>query len=177
MRKALAVCTASAAVVLGVASQPATAADTLVSLPVGLSSTTLSIAAPVAVVTPGEPAAATIATTVTDLRLTGTGWTVTIASTDLVLAGASTPGADGTIAASTMSAYTGDVEPTIPGVATIAGEYLVGSPLALSNTAQSFLSATGRNNINTAIYTATLNIPTTGKTQGIYTGTVTQSVS
>ena len=177
MRKALVVTAAAAAAAVGVVSQPASAADTLVSLPVGLSSTTLSIAAPAAVVTPGDPAAAAIATTVTDLRLTGTGWTVAISSTDLVLAGATTPGADGTIGAGTISAYTGDVNPTVPGVATISGEYTSDAPLTLSTSAQSFLAATARNNVNTAIYTATLSIPTTGKTTGVYTGTVTQSVS
>ena len=177
MRKALALTTAAAAVAVGLAAQPATAADTLVTLPVGLGSATLSIAAPAAVVTPGEPATAVIATTVTDLRLSnGAGWTATISSTDLVLAGATTPGTAGTIAASTVTAFTGAVSSTVPGVATISGT-LAASPVTLSGTAQELVTATSRTNVNTAIYNTTLTVPTTGKTAGIYTGTVTQSVS
>ncbi len=156
---------------------PASAADTVITLPVGVTGT-LSIAAPTAVVVPGSPASATIATTVTDLRLANTvGWTATISATDLTLVGATTPGGDGTIPATTMSAYTGDVEPTVPGVATIGNEFTSASPLALANTAKSFVVASSRSNVNTAIYTATVTIPTAGKNNGVYTGTVTQSVA
>jgi hypothetical protein len=179
MRKALALTTAAAAVAVGLAATPAGAADTLITLPVGLGVETLAIAAPAAVVVPGSPASATIATTVTDLRLSNSaGWTATIASTDLTLVGAATPiPAAATIPATTITAYTGDVNSTVPGLATITGEYLAASPLTLSNTAANFVVASARTNVNTAIYTATLNIPTAGKTAGVYTGTVTQSVS
>ena len=178
MRKVLALSTAAAAVAVGLAATPAGAADTLVTLPVGLGVETLAIAAPAAVVTPGTTAAAAIATTVTDTRLSNSaGWKVSISSTDLTLVGASTPGTSGTIPATSMTAYTGDVNSTVPGLATITGEYTSGSPLTLANTAADFVVASARTNVNTAIYTATVNIPTSGKTAGVYTGTVTQSVS
>lgn len=177
MRKAIALTTTLTAVTLGFVAQPATADSALVTLAVGIANPTLSIAAPTAVVVAGSPASATIATTVTDLRLDGTGWTVQISSTDLTLAGVTTPGAAGTIPANTMTAYTGDVEPTVPGTITIANEKLVASPLTLSTTPADFLVGTSRANTNTAVFTTTVKIPTAGKTQGVYTGTVTQSVS
>ncbi len=178
MRKALAVGTAVSALALGLGATSASADSALVTLPVGLGVETLAIAAPTAVVTPGSPASATIASTVTDTRLSnGAGWTVRISAQDLTLVGATAPGATETIPASTMTAYTGDVNPTVPGVASITGEYLSGSPLALTNSLQSFVTAASRTNVNTAIYTATVNIPTAGKSAGVYTGNVTQSVS
>ena len=177
MRKALALTTAAAAVAVGLAAQPATAADTLVTLPVGLGVETLAISATAAVVTPGATATAVIPTTVSDLRLAnGAGWTATIRSTDLVLAGATSPTDAAKIPASSITAYTGAVSSTVPGVATISGT-LSTSPVTLSGTEQSFVVATSRTNVNTAIYNTTLTIPTTGKTAGLYTGTVTQSVS
>ena len=151
---------------------PASAADTLVTVPVGVAGT-LSIAAPVAVVTPGEPASAAIATTVTDARLSGTGWVASISATALTLVGATSPGATETIPASSLTAYTGVVAPTVPGVVTISAPYTSSAPLSLSGTAAAFVTASSRNNVNTAIYTATVSIPTTGKTAGVYTGTVT----
>lgn len=178
MRKVLALTTAAtAALALGLAAQPAHAADALVTLAVGLDTPTLSITAPVAVVVPGSPATATIATTVADLRLSGTGWTSTISTTALTLTGVTTPGTAGTIAASTMTAYTGQVVPDLLGAVTIDNEYTSGAPLTLSTTAQPLVVATGRTNINTNVFTTTVSIPTAGKTQGLYTGTVTQSVS
>jgi hypothetical protein len=178
MRKPLALCTAAAGVAIGLAAVPAHAADTLVTLPVGVGVEGVSIAAPAAVVTPGSPAQAIIATTVTDTRLSNAaGWTATISSTDLSLVGATTPGTAGTIPASTITAWTGDVQPTVPGVAVIANDHLSTSPVTLSNSPQQFVTASSRTNINTAIYATTLSIPTAGKTTGVYTGTVTQSVS
>jgi hypothetical protein len=177
MRKPLALgAVALAAGAVALTAPQAQAADALVTLAVGLDTPTLSITAPTAVVVPGSPASATIATTVTDLRLSGTGWTSTISSTDLTLQNLASPGAAQTIAASTITAYTGNVEPVLPTV-TISGEYTSASPLTLSNSAQTLLTATSRTNTNTAIFTTTLSIPTTGKTAGVYTGTVTQSVS
>lgn len=167
---------AVAAATLGMTATPAHAADALVTLAVGLDTPTLSITAPTAVVVPGSPATATIATTVADLRVSGTGWTSTISSTDLTFAGVAEPGTAGTIAASSITAYTGEVTPVLPTV-TINGEYTSGSPLTLSSSAQSLLVATGRSNVNTSVFTTTLSIPTAGKTAGLYTGTVTQSVS
>lgn len=181
MRKALVVSTVAASVVgLALTAAPAGAADagTLVTLSVGVGVEGLAIAAPTAVVVPGDIATAAIATTVTDTRVLNTaGWTVTIRSTDLVLTGATTPGTAGTIPVGTMTAFTGDVSPTVPGVATINGDILSDAPLTLSGNPQSFVVASSRSNINTAIYTATVQIPTAGKTAGVYTGTVTQSVS
>jgi hypothetical protein len=167
---------AVAAATLGMTATPAQAADALVTLAVGLDTPTLSITAPTAVVVPGSPASATIATTVADLRLSGTGWTATISSTDLTYAGVSSPSGAQTIAASTITAYTGNITPVLPTV-TIDNEYTSGSPLTLSNSAQSLVVATGRTNVNTSVFTTTLSIPTSGKTAGLYTGTVTQSVS
>ena len=154
---------------------PASADSATVVLAVGLDNPTLSITAPLAVVTAGSPASATIATTVADLRLTGTGWTATIAATDLAMTGV-TPATSNTIAATSMTAWTGNVTPALPTV-TINGEYTSGAPLTLSTSAQTLLTATGRTNVNTSVFTTTLSIPTTGKDVGVYTGTVTQSVS
>ncbi|MCW2679570.1 MAG: hypothetical protein JWM62_971 [Frankiales bacterium] len=177
MRKALICTSAVAAVAVALVAQPAQADSALVTLPVGLANPTLSIAAPLAVVTPGDPATATIASVVSDLRLSGTGWTVTIAAEDLKMAGVTDPSNDQKIPASTMTAYTGDVESTVPGLVTIAGEFTASTPLPLANTSKDLLTATSRTNVNTAAFTTTVKIPTTGKTQGIYTGIVTQSVS
>lgn len=178
MRKPLLVVSA---VVLGAAlATPAAAGvDTLVTVPVGASGLLAITALPAAVVEPGTPAIATIATTVTDARLSNSaGWVATIASTDLTLAGVSSPGAAGTIAASTMTAYTGVVVPNLVGTATLSSPFTsAGSGLTLSNAAQTLVSATSRSNLNTAVYTTSISIPTTGKTVGIYTGTVTQSVA
>lgn len=178
MRKIVAgVLAALATTGLAAFAAPAQAADTLVTLPVGVDVETLAIAAPAAVVTPGSPATAAIATTVTDTRLSGTGWTVSISSTALTLTGATTPGTAGTIPASTITAYTGVVLPDVLGTVTISSPYTSGAPLTLSGSPQSFVTATSRTNVNTAVYTATLRIPTAGKTAGVYTGTVTQSVA
>src|SRR3954467_8129002 len=106
MRKALTVCTAAGAVMLGLAAPAANAGtgDALVTLPVGVGVEAVSISAPVAVAVPGTLATVTIATVVTDARLSNTaGWTATISSDDLTLAGATTPGAAGTIAANTIT--------------------------------------------------------------------------
>lgn len=167
---------AAACVALGLAAVPAQADSAVVTLAVGLDTPTLSITAPLAVVTPGSPASATIATTVSDLRLSGTGWTSTISSTDLTYVGVASPGAAGTIAASTITAWTGQVTPALPTV-TINNEYESGTPLTLSGSAQALVVATGRTNVNTSVFTTSLSIPTAGKTAGVYSGTVTQSVS
>ncbi|MBC7679261.1 MAG: hypothetical protein H7233_09755 [Pseudorhodobacter sp.] len=178
MRKALALGTAVSALALGLTGTSASASSALVSLAVGLDTPTLSIAAPTAVVVASSPAVATIATTVTDTRLSnGVGWTATISSQNLTLTGATSPGTTETIQASTMTAYTGDVNSTVPGTASITGEYLPGAPLALTNSLQTFVTAANRTNANTAVYTATVTIPTAGKTAGVYTGNVTQSAS
>jgi hypothetical protein len=175
MRKTLALgATALTAASLALAA-PASADSATVVLAVGLADTTLSITAPTAVVVPGSPAVATIATTIADLRLTGTGWTSTISSTNLSMAGVPAT-ADNTITAASMTAYTGDVEATLPTV-TIGSEYTSGSPLTLSTSAQPLLTATGRTNVNTSVFTTTVVIPTAGKDTGVYTGTVTQSVT
>lgn len=156
---------------------PAGADTALVTLPVGLDDPLLALAARLAVTVPGSPATVTVATTVTDLRLAGTGWTSTVSATDLTLVGASSPGASETLPATSMTAYTGDVNPLLLGTVSITGEYTSGSPLTLSNAAQTLLTATGRTNANTAVFTTTVLVPTAGKTAGIYTGSVTQSVS
>lgn len=176
MRKALALTTAAAAVAVGLAAQPATAAETLVTLAVGLDDPTLAIAAPAAVVTPGSPATALIATTVTDLRVSGTAWKVTIASSDLALSGVTTPGTAGTIPASTVTAYTGSTTVAVPGSITVTDGFSESAPLTLATTAKDLLVSSNRTNVNTVTYTTTLKIPTANKTQGVYTGTVTQSV-
>jgi hypothetical protein len=179
MRKVLAVAAVAGAAALGLVAPSANAGtgDALVTLAVGVGVSGVSIAAPTAVATPGTPATVTIATVVTDTRLSNAqGWTASISSDDLTLAGATTPGTAGTIPASTMTAYTGDVEPTVPGVAVISNDVLSTNPLTLSNTPQALVVASSRTNLNTAAYTVTVSVPTTGKTTGIYTGTVHQSV-
>ncbi|MEO6205238.1 MAG: hypothetical protein ABIO67_07650 [Mycobacteriales bacterium] len=177
MRKALVLGSALSALGLALAATPASAADTVITLSVGLDTPTLAIAAPAAVVVPGSPASATIATTVTDTRLAGpTGWVVSISSTALTLSGVGTPGAAGTIAATTMTASTGVITPDVLGTVAVTGVPTV-SPISLSGTPQTFVTATSRANANVTAYTATLSIPTAGKTAGVYTGTVTQSVA
>jgi len=172
MRKVLALATATAAVALGLAATPASADTALVTLPVGLSADTLSIAAPAAVVVPGDPATATIVTTVSDLRLTGGNWTATISATDLTLAGTTEK-----ILASSMTAYSAVTTGPLLGTATLSTPYSSSAQLTLSNSAQNFVSTTARNNANTTIYNTVVSIPTTGKTAGVYTGNVVQSVS
>ncbi len=177
MRKALFL--ASVAVIGGAAlATPASAADTIVTVPVGVSGLLALTAAPAATSDLSDPAIATIATTVTDARVSGTGWVATISAEDFTLAGASSPGAAGTLPASSMKAYTGVVVPQVLGTATISSTFTnLASALSLSNSAQTLVSATSRSNINTAVYTTTLAIPTAGKTLGVYTGKVTQSVA
>jgi hypothetical protein len=173
MRKQVVVAVAAAGVALGLAATPASADTALVTLSVGLDTNTLSIAAPTAVVVPGDPATATIATTVSDLRLSGGNWTATISATDLTLTGTSE-----TIPATSMTAYASVTTAPLLGTATLSTPYASSSStLALTNTAQPFVSTTARSNANTTIYNTIVSIPTTGKTAGVYTGNVVQSVS
>jgi hypothetical protein len=178
MRKPLVLALAAAAVATGTAlAAPASADSALITLPVVLGASTLSLSAPAAVVTPGDPATAVIATTVADLRLSGGNWTATISATDLTLTGATSPGASETIPATGMTAYTTVVTPPVPGTAVVSAPRTSGSPLSLTNSAQTLVSTTSRSNVNTTVYSTTVSIPTTGKTAGVYTGNVVQSVS
>lgn len=177
MRKALALSTAAAAVAIGLAAAPAQAETTLVTLPVGLGVTTLSIAAPAAVVTPGDPASAVIATTVADLRVTGGNWISTVSATDLVMTGIASPTLAETIPANTMTAYATVVTPPVLGTAVVVPLATSGTPLTLSTATQSLVNTTSRSNVNTTVFNTVVSIPTGSKTAGVYTGNVIQSVS
>ena len=171
---ALAVALAGAAV----AAVPASAADTTVTFTAGAVGNTVSILPSAAMVgvTTGNSVSGTMTSVVTDTRVAGLTWTDAISSTDFVLAGAtSQTGANHVPAASALIT---NATPTvsIPGTATVSNTHAAGSPLTLSNSPQTLLSATTAN-YNVVTFVSTVLIDVTGKSLGLYTGTITQTVS
>jgi hypothetical protein len=111
-------------------------------------------------------------TTVTDTNTGNHNWTVAMKSTDFSLVGA----AGTTINANKATAYTGAPIVTIPGTATITSYPAVGTPLTLSNANQNFVVASATN-ANIVTYTPTMSLDFTGAATGVYTATVTQTLS
>jgi hypothetical protein len=182
MRKALLFGSVSA-VALGMAltAAPASAAagDTLVTFTAGTTGSTVSITPGVYV--PGTGSAntvtGTIVSVVTDLRPSAGSWADTVSSTDYSLVGATSPSGTALIPASSAKIWTPTAVVTIPGTATVTNTHTaLGSALTLANTSAGLLSATTAN-VNIATLTSSLQIDTTGKAAGLYTGTLTQTVS
>ncbi|MGZ6804404.1 MAG: hypothetical protein ACXVFU_15270 [Nocardioidaceae bacterium] len=182
MRKALVLgSVAAGALVLALTATPASAGsgDTLVSFTVGTTGTTVSISpgAYVAGVGGSNYVTGTIASTITDLRTTAGSWTDTVSSTDYSLVGATSPTGTALIPASSARMWTSAAVVAVPGTATISNSYTsFAASLALANTAAPLLSATTANTNTTAV-TSNVQIDTTGKATGVFTGTITQTVS
>jgi hypothetical protein len=187
MRKTLLLGSVAAmAIGLTMTAVPANAAagDTLVTFTVGIPTVpTLSIS-PGAFV-PGlggtgsggtTYADGTIVSVVTDLRTTAGTWVDSVSSTSFGLVGATTPSGTALIPASSAKIFTPTTLVTIPGTATVTSHADLASAVTLSGTAAPLLSAT-TTNANITTLTHTLRIDTTDKAVGLYTGTVTQSVS
>jgi hypothetical protein len=111
-------------------------------------------------------------TTVTDTNTGTHSWTVNVRSTDFALTGA----AGTTIPANKATLSMGAPTVAIPGTATIASYPASGSPLTLSNTDQLLVSANA-SNANTVTYTPSMSLDFTGSPTGVYTATVTQTLS
>ncbi len=200
MRKILAVGTVGAALLgLAATASPASACalvagvdpcagTTTVALTSGVVSGVLSLTATPAATLTGTSVLASGPlglTTVTDLRgdataLTPSSWTYAMKSTDFTLVGATSPGAGEIISADKASVYLTTVPlASILGTATYSSfPTTSGGATALNadHTARTIFSAV-THNLNTTTFVPTLQVDTAGKTAGLYTGTVTQSVS
>jgi hypothetical protein len=180
MRKALVLgSVAATAFGLALAASPAHAGDTLVTFTAGVTGATVSISPGVFVPGTGSAttAAGSIVSVVTDLRTTAGSWIDTVSSTDYTLVGATSPTGTALIPATSAQIWTPTTVVTIPGTATISNVHTaLGSALTLANTGAALLSATTAN-ANVATLTSNVQIDTTGKAVGVYTGTITQTVS
>lgn len=187
MRKTLALTTAVAAIGVGLAASPASAACTDNVLNVCASSTTVAIAVEagtIAIV--ATPAATNLAsvitgttnvqtvdlglTTVTDTRLTSTGWTVSAASTVL------TPTVTGTaIPASAASFYVPAAGTNVVGTNTVTRAATTAAGAVANGVTLVSSSGSG---VNTTTYTPYLKLTIPSGTAALsYTATVTQSVA
>lgn len=179
MRKVLPLATLALVAGTAFAASPASAADSTVTFTAGVTGSTLSIVPSPAIVgvTSGNSVTGLMTSTITDLRPTGGSWTDTISSTDFLLAGATDQTGANRVAATAASIYTTAVTVAIPGTATVANTHTaLGSALALSNSGQTLVSAT-TSNVNTTTLASTVVIDVTGKSTGLYTGTLTQTVA
>lgn len=179
MRKALALGTVAVAAVGVFAAQPASAADTTVTFTAGTTGSTVSILPSAAVVgvTVGNTVTGTLTSVITDLRPSSNSWTATVSATDFALFGATSQTGASLVPATSASIYNTAATLTVPGTATLSNTHTTsGSALALSNNAQTLLSATTAN-VNVTTVNSTLTIDVTGKNAGLYTGTLTQTVS
>lgn len=182
MRKSLAVAVATLSVagIGALVPAAANAADQTVTFTVGTPGLlTIANAAGTTVLTGTTTMSGTIPlTTVTDTRTSAGNWTVYASSTDFTLVGV-TPSAGSTILASKATIETDAPVVVVPGTATVTDPHNTagsGSAMALSNTAASLMTAT-TTNANTVTYNATVKVDTTGAANGLYTGTVTQTVA
>lgn len=117
-------------------------------------------------------------TTVTDTRTSAGNWTVSASSSDFTLVGVAVSPAS-TITASHATLETNTPTVAVPGTATVTDSHdttTSGTPLALSTTAATLMTA-ATTNANIVTYNATVKVDTTGAANGLYTGTVTQSVA
>jgi hypothetical protein len=172
---------AAVAIGLTLTAVPANAAagDTLVTFSVGVVGSTVSISPGVYVPGVGSANAVdgTIVSVVTDLRTTAGSWTDSVSSTDYTLVGATTPTGTALIGAASAKMWTPTAVVTIPGTAVVTNTHTaLGSALTLANSTAPLLSAVTAN-ANITTLTSNLQIDTTGKATGVFTGTVTQTVS
>jgi hypothetical protein len=191
MRKALVLGSVTAmAVGLTLAAAPANAAagDTLVTFAAG---TLGGLSISPGLYVPGAPGTnvvtGTMASVVTDLRGTNAGWIDAASSTNFSLVGATTAQTSdgsmvdvGAAAVSTTGKaklFSTALLTSVPGTATITNTHTtLGSALSLSRTPATLLTAATAN-VNVTALTNTLEIDTTGLATGVFTGTVTQTVS
>ena len=182
MRKTLVVGSVAAlAVGLALTSTPAQAAagDTVVSFTVG---TVGGVSVSPGVYVPtnvagANPVTGTVVSIVTDLRTGTNSWTDAVSSTDFSLVGATTPSGTALIPVASAKLWTPTTVVTIPGTATISNTHAtLPNALTLSATSATLLTA-ATTNVNTTTLTHNLQIDTTGKATGLFTGTVTQTVS
>lgn len=112
-------------------------------------------------------------TTVNDARGVNLGWVSTISMTDF------SDGATGTLAASAAKAYVPGVVTTTGTVVATAGTYLTAlTGLALSSTAQTFVTGSVALGANSATFTPSISVAVPSSTTvGTYTSVVTQTVS
>ncbi len=179
MRKVLTLATIALAAGAAFAAAPASAADTTVTFTAGVTGSTLSIVPSPAVVgvTAGNTVTGLMTSTITDIRPTGGSWTDTISSTDFVLTGATDQTGANRVPATAASIYNTAVTVAVPGTATVTNNYSTsGTALGLANTGKTLVTAT-TTNVNTTTLASTILIDVTGKTTGLYTGTITQTVS
>jgi hypothetical protein len=120
-------------------------------------------------------------TTVTDTRAPAVGshnsWAVTAKMTDLTMVGVT--GTAPSIAASgNASMFTDTPVVTLPGTASVTDNHASsGTALSLTNTDATLLSAS-TSNVNTVTFNSTVNVSVpNGATAGVYTGTLTETVS
>lgn len=178
MRKALALGTVAVAAVSVFAAQPASAADTTVTFTAGTTGSTVSILPSAAVVgvTSGNTVTGTLTSVITDLRPAGGSWTAAVSSTNFGLVGATSQTGANLVNASAATFSNATPTVAVPGTATVTNAAPSGSPLTLSTSPQTFLSATTAN-VNVTTVVSTLTIDVTGKSTGLYSGTLTQTVS
>jgi hypothetical protein len=184
MRKALALGTLALAVAGSAFATPASAvplpvgADTTVTFAVGTAGGLTILPTPLVAALPsGDAVVGVLTSVVTDLRLTGGGWTDTISSTDFALVGATEPAGTSLVPASSAKIYTTSAQVAIPGTATITNLHPdLDTALSLATTGQELVSAT-TSNVNVTTLISTLQIDVAGKETGAYTGTITQTVS
>ena len=149
--------------------------DTLVTATIG-SVGVISIAVSPAgtLVGTSSPATGTLGlTTVTDTQTGSHSWAVTVKSTDFSLVGDATK----TIPATNAKLWLAAAPVVVPATASFASYPQVGTEVSLTNTAQGFLSASATN-ANTTTFTPSMSLSYSGTDPvGVYTGTVTQTVS
>lgn len=185
MRKALALGTAAASLTAVGLAGPASAACALGDLACGTTTVALTpatgtltlVVTPVAVATPvtstfsGTSNVQTLSlgpSTVTDTRLTSTGWTATLSTTDL------SPVTGTAIPASAASFYVPDAPTQVLGTHSFTRAGTAGAAVA-SGLSPLSSSVSG---INTAIFTPYMKVTIPSGTSVVaYTGTVTQSVA
>ena len=149
--------------------------DTLVTATIGsVGVISITTAPAAALVGTSSPATGSLGlTTVTDTQTGNHSWAVSIKSTDFSLTGDATK----TIPATNAKVWLAAAPAIVPATATIASYPQVGSEVSLANTPNAFLSASAAN-ANTVTFTPQMSLSYSGTAPvGVYTGTVTQTVS
>jgi hypothetical protein len=111
-------------------------------------------------------------TTVTDTNTGNHTWTVAIKTTDFSLVGAAGTVITANKASVSMAAPT----VAIPGTASITSFPAAASPLTLSTSNQNLVQASATN-ANSVVYTPSMSLDFSGAATGVYTATVTQTLS
>lgn len=179
MRKALALGTLALAVAgSAFAATPATAADTTVTFTAGTPGGLSILPAAATVGVPvGNTVTATVATVITDLRVTSGTWAASAYASNFNLVGATTPSGTSQVPAANAKLYATSVTVAVPGTASVTNSHTdSASALVLSTTGQGFVTA-ATTNANVTTLAETLEIDVTGKALGAYSGTLSQTVS